>query len=82
MLHVVFLLKSAVVIFSLLAGGFWIAAATNRIVSFLPWKPVRQIPLAEIPTHQAKFNARAAICASIAAVAQAVLFLLIENPPT
>ena len=71
-----FLLQAAVVIFSLLAAGFWLSAATGRTGSPLPWQQGRVIPPDELAAHQAKYNARAAACASVAAVAQAVLFFI------
>jgi hypothetical protein len=38
-----------------------------------PSKPVSE---SDLPQHQAKWNARAALCASIAAIAQAMLFFV------
>ncbi|MGC1350423.1 MAG: hypothetical protein WA858_11670 [Xanthobacteraceae bacterium] len=71
-----FLLQAVLVIFSLLAGGFWITSATGRVSSLIPWRPVRVIPPAELPAFQAKFNSVAAACASVAAIAQAILFFI------
>jgi len=62
-------------IFSLFAGGFWMAAAYGKSVEF-PWQSPRAITLEELPSHQAKWNARAALCASGAAIVQAILFLV------
>lgn len=76
MRNTLFLLQAAVVIFSLLAGGFWMSAATGRTMAPFPWQQSRQVPLAGIQQHQAKWNARAALCASIAAIAQAGLFFI------
>ncbi len=71
-----FLLQAVLVIFSLLAGGFWITSATGRVSSLIPWRPVRVIPPAELPAFQAKLNSVAAACASVAAIAQAILFFI------
>jgi hypothetical protein len=76
MRNTLFLLQALLVIFSLLAGAFWLTSATGRVSSLLPWRPVRTIPPAELPAFQAKFNAVAAGCASVAAIAQAALFFL------
>ena len=35
----------------------------------------------DLPAFQARWNARAAVCAAVAAVAQAALFLLLNPPP-
>jgi hypothetical protein len=71
-----FLLQALLVTFSLLAGAFWMTSATGRVSSLLPWRPVRVIPPADLPAFQAKFNAVAAACASVAAIAQAALFFI------
>jgi hypothetical protein len=68
-------------IFSLLAGGFWMSAAYGKSVEF-PWQQPRRIPLAGMPAHQAKWNARAALCASVVSILQAVLFLYDKWPLT
>jgi hypothetical protein len=73
------LLQFVVILFSLLSGGFWIAAATGRTFEFPPWRPVKEVQPSELPAHQAKSNARAALCAAAAAIAQAIIFLL-QNP--
>jgi hypothetical protein len=73
------LLQFTVVLFSLLAGGFWLASATGRTMEFLPWRPVKDVQPSELVTHQAKWNARAAMCAAVSAIAQAIIFLL-QNP--
>jgi hypothetical protein len=70
-----FLLSALSALFSLLAGGFWMAAAYGKSVEF-PWQQPRRIALAGMPEHQAKWNGRAALCASIAAISQAILFLV------
>jgi len=74
MLDVVFLLQFFVAIFSLLAGGFWMASSTGHTIG-TPWHEIRPVPPAGLIEHQAKWNARAALCASIAAICQALTFL-------
>jgi hypothetical protein len=79
-----FFLQAVLVIFSLLAGGFWMTSATGRVSSLLPWRPVRVIPPTELPAFQAKYNGVAAGCASVAAIAQAILFFIqyyVLHPP-
>lgn len=75
---VLFVLQALVIIFSLLAGGFWMSAATGRPITPFLWQEPRPIPPEGIRDHQAKWNAWAAFSASLAAIAQAILFLL-EN---
>ena len=79
-----FVLQSLVVIFSMAAGLFWMSSATGHKVGagldWPPWKPTSLVvPPSERAAHQAKWNTRAAFCASIAAIAQA-LFFLYEHP--
>jgi hypothetical protein len=62
-------------IFSLMAGGFWMAAAYGRSV-FPLMGPSQPISESDLPQHQAKWNARAALCASIAAIGQAMVFFV------
>jgi len=69
-----FLLQFFVVIFSLCAAMFWFSSAIGRTVT-PPWRDSQPVPPADLPAHQAKWNAWAAFCAAIAALAQAVLFL-------
>ena len=71
--NAVFFLQAIVAIFSLLAGGFWSASAYGRTVGY-PWQQPQAVPLAGLIEHQTKWNGRAAICASIAAIAQAMSF--------
>jgi hypothetical protein len=61
--------------FSLLAGGFWMAAAYGRTV-VPPWGETTIVHEADLSAHQTKWNARAALCASIAAILQSVLFMV------
>jgi hypothetical protein len=61
-------------IFSMCAGAFWMAAAYGTSVHF-PWQEPHRISLAGLPAHQARWNGRAALCASVAAIFQALLFL-------
>jgi hypothetical protein len=62
-------------IFSMLAGSFWMAAAYGRTVD-PPWRDTKVVSEADLPAHQAKWNARAALCASVAAILQTFLFLV------
>jgi hypothetical protein len=61
-------------IFSLLAGGFWMSAAYGRTVEF-PWQQSVPVSEGDLVGHQTKWNGRAALCASVAAILQAVLIL-------
>jgi hypothetical protein len=73
-----FLLQFFVVMFSMFAGMFWMASAYGHAVKLVwpPWKPTSLVVLpSERPAHQAKWNGRAALCASIAAIAQALFFI-------
>jgi hypothetical protein len=73
---VAFLLQGSLVIFSLLAVGFWMSSATGHTLAiFPPWRASRPVLPVDLPAYQAKFNARAAGCAAVAAVAQALLFM-------
>jgi hypothetical protein len=84
----VFLLQWLVVVFSIFAGLFWLNAASTarrtEILYWPPWRAPRLVPQTDDPAalrgYQAKWNARAAICASIAAIAQAVLFVIDKYP--
>jgi hypothetical protein len=60
-------------IFSMLAGGFWVAAAYGYTVG-MPWDISQPVPETELAAHQRKWNARAALCAAVAAILQALLF--------
>ena len=51
------LLQFVVILFSLLSGGAWIAAATGRTLELSPWRPVKEVQPSELPAHQAKWNA-------------------------
>jgi hypothetical protein len=62
-------------IFSMLAGGFWMAAAYGYTVG-MPWDISQPVPETELGAHQRKWNARAALCAAIAAILQALLFVV------
>jgi hypothetical protein len=53
--NVVFFLQFLVAIFSLLAGGFWMASAYGRTVGY-PWQQSRAVPPAELMDHQTKWN--------------------------
>ena len=75
-----FILSFLVVLFSLGAGGFWMASATGHTVVW-PWQTSKPVPASERAAHQAYWNARAALCAAIAAIAQALLFLIEHYNP-
>jgi hypothetical protein len=67
-------------IFSILAGGFWISAAYAMTEVTWPWRTPRPVPEVDRPRHQLIWNRRAAVCAAIAAILQAVLFLVTKAP--
>jgi hypothetical protein len=69
-----FLLQAGVVIFSLLAAWFWMTSALGRTIGSSQ-QPSRPVAPADLPAHQAYWNARAALCAAGAAVFQALAFL-------
>jgi hypothetical protein len=73
-----FLVQAFVVIFSLFAALFWMSAACGRTVEW-PWKDSKAVLPDNLPTHQAKWNAWAAVCAGAAAVSQAITFLVQSN---
>jgi len=68
-----FPLQALVAAFSLLAGGFWMASAYGRTVTPI-WKQSKVVATVDLPAHQSLWNARAALCASIAAICQAFAF--------
>jgi hypothetical protein len=72
--NVVFFLQFLVAVFSLLAGGFWMASAYGRTVGN-PWQQSHPVPPADLMDHQTRWNGRAALCASLAAIAQALSFV-------
>jgi hypothetical protein len=76
-----YILQAVLVFFSLCAGGFWMAAATGKTFPLTPWGTPVRVPPQELTAHQIKWNARAAFSASIAAIAQAVIFLYEHYPP-
>lgn len=71
-----YLIQAIIVIFSLFAAWFWLSSATGYpiIFRFRSGRAPRVNP-ADLPAFQSRWNARAAICAAIAALAQAALFL-------
>jgi hypothetical protein len=83
---VAYSLQALIVMFSMFAGLFWTASALGRTVpSLLPWRDSEPVMPADLPAHQAKWNALAAVCAAVAALAQGFLFLLehpLPLPPT
>jgi hypothetical protein len=74
MSDIVFFFQAFVAIFSMAAGGFWMAAAYGRTVGY-SWQESRPVPLAGLMEHQMKRNGRAAACASMAAICQALSFV-------
>jgi len=68
------LLQFPIAAFSMLAGVFWMAAAYGHTVG-APWQPPQPVAPNERAEHQAKWNGRAAVSASIAAIFQAVFLL-------
>ena len=68
-----FLIQVAGVATSLLAGWFWMVSATARPITWQGAGP--PIDPAQRAAFQSRWNARAALCAAIAAIAQALVFL-------
>jgi hypothetical protein len=83
-----FLLQCLVVIFSMLAGMFWMSSAsTSSRIVFLFWPPWRKPKLmmkADDPfahqAYQAKRNNRAAFLREHCSIAQAILFAVEKYP--
>ena len=72
--------QAAIAVFSMSAGAFWMASAYGQAV--LPrWQTSYPVTQSYRTAHQAKWNGRAALVASIAAIFQAVLFLYEMIPP-
>jgi hypothetical protein len=69
-----------IAIFSMLAGGFWMSAAYATTEMVWPWQTARPLPESARARHQIIWNGRAAVCASIAAILQALLFLFTKWP--
>jgi hypothetical protein len=72
--NAVFFSQFLVVLFSMMAGMFWLSAANGTHVGYpcqIPWK----VAAKNLADHQAKWNSRAALCASVAAIAQALSFV-------
>lgn len=74
-----YILHAIIVVFSLFAGVFWMASAAGRTVTVRRWPRAERVLLVDLAAHYAKWNTRAALCASIAAAAQAILF--VHNHP-
>jgi hypothetical protein len=66
--------QTAIFLASTCAGVFWMASAYGKTVT-PPWRTSVTVPPEALPTHQAKWNGRAAACASIAALIQGVQIL-------
>lgn len=67
------LLQALTVIFSLLAGGFWVTSAQVA----LPTLTAAYVPLNEKRLYQqAHYNSVAAVFAALAAIAQALILVL------
>ena len=71
---IVFSFQAVIAVFSMMAGGFWLASAIGRTVE-PPWRNPKPVPEEELSAHQAKWNARAAACAATAAMFQGILLL-------
>lgn len=69
-----FFLNFLVVIFSMFAGAFWMASAYGRTVTPL-FQSSNQVLPENLPAHQSLWNGRAALCAALAAISQAFLFI-------
>jgi|HubBroStandDraft_6_1064221.scaffolds.fasta_scaffold59678_5 hypothetical protein len=65
---------------SMVAGLFWMASAYGNTV-WPPWAPVVPVPVDQLAAHQTKWNGRAALSASIAAILQATWVLYTNVPP-
>jgi hypothetical protein len=70
-----FLVQAIVVLFSLLAGWFWMVSATGYPISSRFGRAERVEP-PDLAPFQSPRNASAAFCAAVAAIAQAAVFLL------
>jgi hypothetical protein len=70
-------LQLSVCVFSVLAAGFWLQAATNRLPK-LASNPGRDgtAPFPEAITNQSRWNAAGAACAGMAAFAESVVRVL------
>jgi hypothetical protein len=71
-----FILGFLVVMFSMLAGMFWVASGYGYTVDWQPWRIPKPVPRSKLAAHQAYWNARAALSAAVAAIAQAFLFVV------
>jgi hypothetical protein len=72
--NAVFFTQFLVVVFSMLAGMFWLSSANGTTVGY-PWQVPGTVTSESLAEHQAKWNGRAALCASVAAIAQALSFI-------
>ena len=72
--------QAAIAVFSMSAGAFWMASAYGQAV-VPPWQISFPVAQSYRTAHQAKWNGRAALFASIAAISQGVLFLYEMIPP-
>jgi hypothetical protein len=70
-----FLAQAFTVIVSMVAALFWMSAAFGRTVEW-PWRETKTVMPDDLPAHQAKWNAWAALCAGVAAVSQAIAFMI------
>ena len=72
-----YVLQSLIVLFSLMAGGFWTKSAMVKLPNMMEnttWAGTGAFP--DALQSQAKWNRFAAVSAAIAAAAQAALFLI------
>ena len=68
------LFQTAIFLASTCAGIFWMASAYGSTVD-PPWRTSVKVSPEALPAHQAKWNGRAAVSASIAALFQGVQML-------
>jgi hypothetical protein len=71
------LLQFSVCVFSILAAGFWLQSATNKLAKPIEnprWDGARPFPQAL--TGQSRWNAKGAVCAGIGAFSESVAVLL------
>ena len=71
------LLQFSVCVFSILAAGFWLRAATNRLPSLtenLGWDGTGPFP--DALKSQSRWSAAAAACAGMAALSQSLAVVL------
>ena len=68
------LFQVAMFLASTCAAIFWFCSATGQTV-VLPWRHSEKVPPEALTAHQAKWNARAAAAAAVAALLQGIQLL-------